>query len=101
MEITLLKLNLDGSSFIANAPFSGEEADESEASTELEVGEDRREDDESNGRGAAPFVAAVIGLLFLLGVAVVARRYLTEDGADGADVEITERVPGDIGETED
>jgi hypothetical protein len=99
MEITLLKLNLDGSSFTANAPFSGEEAADGE--TELEVGEDRREDDESNGRGAAPFVAAVIGLLFLLGVAVVARRYLTEDGADGADVEITERVPGDIGETED
>ena len=92
MEITLLKLNVDGSTITANAPFSGEDGEEE---TEFEVGEDTRETDaEADGRSKAPFVAAVVGLVFLLGAAFVARRYLSEDGLDGADVEITEAIPG-------
>ena len=99
MEITLLKLNVDGSTFTANAPFSGEDGAEE---TEFEVGEDTRETDtETGGRGKAPFVAAVVGLVFLLGAAVAARRYLSEDGLDGADVEISEAIPGEISEAED
>jgi hypothetical protein len=90
MEITLLKLNLDGSTFTANAP--GVEAGESDDSdARLELGEDTREDE--TGRSKAPFVAAVIGLVFLLAGAFVARRYLAEDGLDGADVEIEEVLP--------
>ncbi|MFC7227543.1 hypothetical protein N0B31_09025 [Salinirubellus salinus] len=98
MELTLLKLNVDGSTFTANAPFSGEDSDaDATDETDVTVGEDVREGDEE-GRGKAPFVAAVVGLLFLLGAAVVARRYLAEDGLDGADVEITEAVAGELGE---
>lgn len=91
MEITLLKLNVDGSTFTANAPFPGEGEEEE---TEFEVGEDTRETDaEAGGRSKAPFVAAVVGLVFLLGAAVAARRYLSEDGLDGTDVEV-EAIPG-------
>jgi hypothetical protein len=97
MELTLLKLNVDGSTFTANAPFSGEDEGTETDETDIAVGEDVRGDDEE-GRSKAPFVAAVVGLLFLLGAAVVARRYLAEDGLDGADVEITEAVPGELGE---
>ena len=92
MELTLLKLNVDGSTFTANAPFSGDDETET-GETDLEVGEDVR-GTEDEGRSAAPFVAAVVGLLFLLAGAFVARRYLSEDGLDGADVEITESIPG-------
>lgn len=98
MEITLLKLNVDGSTFTANAPFSSEDGEEE---TEFEVGEDVRDEETEGGRSAAPFVAAVVGLLFLLAGAFVARRYLSEDGLDGADVEITEALPGEVGEAED
>jgi hypothetical protein len=91
MEITLLKLNLDGSTFTANAPGAGDTEGDGTGEAELELGEDTRGDEA--GRSKAPFVAAVIGLLFLLAGAFAARRYLAEDGADGADVEITESIP--------
>jgi hypothetical protein len=94
MEITLLKLNVDGSTFTPNAPFSNDsvvEGGDEEAGTGVRVGEDTR--GESGGRSKVPLLAAVVGLVFLLGAAFAARRYLSEDGADGTDVEIAEAVP--------
>lgn len=78
VEITLLELHLEESEFTATAPFSPGEKD-------VEAGGEPPEPDDE-GSGAATAVAAVIGLVFLVAVAYLAkRRFLggDEDEFDG------------------
>lgn len=76
-EFTLLKIQLDDSSFTANAPFSrGEEAtEESDAETD--------EAESGGGAGAGKLLAVLGGLLVLALVAVLVKRKLGTE----ADVE--------------
>ena len=64
-EFTLLKLQFDDASFAANAPF----ADSGEADVEADEGDE--EDDDS--RSVLPLV---LGLVFLVVVAVVVKKFL-------------------------
>jgi len=66
-EFTLLKLQFDDASFAANAPFSAS------GEAEVEAGEDDGEDDSG---GILPLV---LGLVFLVVVAVVVRKFLGGD----------------------
>jgi hypothetical protein len=95
LDITLLRVNLDGATLTAKAPFSHVEqtdgGDRSDEETSLSPNQNTV-DDESATVENAPLAATVIGLVFLLVAAIVAKRYLSEDGADGADVEIEETV---------
>lgn len=74
-EFTLLKVQLDDSTFTANAPFSGSETGETtgdEADAETESAD--------TSGGALPVVAALVGLLALAAVAVlVKKRRSTEE----------------------
>lgn len=73
-EFTLLKLQLDDASFTANAPFSGseggDEAIESDGGAEVEVGAGGPD----AGDGGPRLVPLVVGLVFLVVLAVVARK---------------------------
>lgn len=80
-EFTFLKIEVDDSSFTTNTPSSGHDAD---GETDVTVGEDTREED-SSGPGKAGLLAAVVGLVFLVGVGVLLRRYLSEDGLEETD----------------
>jgi hypothetical protein len=95
IDITLLRVNLDEATLTAKAPFSHvgqtDGGGRSDGETSLSPHENTV-DDESATVENGPLAAAVIGLVFLLVAAIVAKRYLSEDGADGADVEIEETV---------
>ena len=74
-EFTLLKLEFPDASLTANAPFSGEDNPETAA-------EATTDDEES--RGVLPLV---LGLLFLVAVAVAAKKVLgSDDDLTGDDV---------------
>lgn len=78
VEITLLELDIDGETFTANAPFGGKKGRGSESDAESagsEMGTDASEDGGSGSR----LPAALVGLVFLVVVGVVLRRYLSED----------------------
>lgn len=69
-KFTLLEIHLDGAEFTANAPFS--DSGESDDSPDIEVGEVG--DEESSG--GPSWLPAVVGLVFLVVVAVVAKKKL-------------------------
>lgn len=73
VEITFLEVHLDSANLTANAPFSSksnepEDADEREPGVELEV--------EDGSGGGGTLLAAVVGLVFLVVVGFLVRRYL-------------------------
>lgn len=74
VDITMLELHLDGSTLAANTPFgdSGGEADET---------------DESGGRSR--LLPVVVGLVFLVVVAYLARRRLGGDEEEEVEPPVT------------
>jgi hypothetical protein len=66
-EFTFLKLQFDDASFAANAPFSASD------DAEVETGEDA---DDEDSRGVLPIL---LGLVFLVVVAVVVKKFLGGD----------------------
>lgn len=74
VDITFLEVHLDSANLTANAPFSGSTDAESEGDggrepeVELEV--------EDGSGGGATLLAAVVGLVFLVVVGFLVRRYL-------------------------
>ena len=78
-EFTFLKLQVDDASFAANAPFGGS----GEEGVEVEEGD---KDDDSGS--LLPFI---IGLVFLVVVAVVVKKFLGESSEPPAvDVDVDE-----------
>lgn len=74
VDITFLEVHLDDSTLTANAPFSstgGESEEETEAEAEVEV-----EVEEGEGGGSSTLLAAIVGLVFLVVVGFLVRRYL-------------------------
>jgi hypothetical protein len=67
-EFTFLKLQFDDASFAANAPFSAS------GEAEVETGEGDEEDD-----GSLSVLPLVLGLVFLVVVAVVVKKFLGGD----------------------
>jgi hypothetical protein len=78
MDVTILKVDVDGTTF--NAPFGGN-VERDETGEEIETGFD---EEASRARG----IAALVGLAFLLAGALVVRRVLADStGTDaGTDV---------------
>lgn len=78
VKVTLLELHLEESDFTANAPapFGPGEKD-------VDAGGEPPEPDESSRKGAA--LAAVVGLVFLVLVAYVAKRRFLADGESADD----------------
>jgi hypothetical protein len=70
-EFTFLKLQFDDASLSANAPFSGSDTED-------------EEDDEDSG-GVLPYL---LGLVFLVVVAVVVKKFLSGDGPEPPAVDI-------------
>lgn len=70
-EFTFLKLQFDDASFTANTPFS--------TSGEAEVEVESETDDEEESGGLFPFL---LGLLFLVVLAVVAKKVLGGSGPE-------------------
>lgn len=77
-DITLLKLNLEGATF--NAPGAGTDAATSEPSAEPST-----EDDGSRSPGRGVALGALVGLGFLIAVALVAKRRLGGSPAEQED----------------
>ena len=73
-EFTLLKLQVDDASFSAQAPFSGHSGNQSET----EADEDERR------RSLAPLV---VGLVFLVGLAVLVRKLRGDSGEELVETE--------------
>lgn len=80
VELTFFEVHLDDSQFTANAPFSDRGKDVAASDEPLA---------EEGGRGKGSAVAALIGLVFLVAVAFVAKRKF-----GGDDVEETVDVGG-------
>jgi hypothetical protein len=72
MDLTILEINLAEPSFNANAPFSGDDA---EADFESEAAETAGD----SGRRIPSAVGFLVGLVFLVGVAVAVRRFRRDD----------------------
>jgi hypothetical protein len=91
-KFTFLEVHLDGAEFTANAPLSnsGGEAGESDDEPDIEIGE---VGDEESSAGKGKWVAALVGLLFLVAVAVVAKQKL--GGDDEPVPELADREPLD------
>ncbi|WP_255149382.1 hypothetical protein [Halorarius halobius] len=70
VKLTFLEVHLDGAEFTANAPLSDSGGDGD--GPDIEVGE---AGDEQSG-GGKRWVGALVGLLFLVAVAVVAKKQL-------------------------
>lgn len=70
-EFTFLEVHLDGASLTANAPFSGGTGGGDE-DPDVEVGSVGEEE----GGSRKPWLAALVGLLFLVVVAVLAKKKL-------------------------
>ncbi|WP_255195758.1 hypothetical protein [Halorarius litoreus] len=81
-KFTFLEVHLDGAKFTANAP--GGKIEEPDEEPEVSVGE---VGDEASSSGKGKWVAALVGLLFLVAVAAVAKKKL---GGDADDPEIPE-----------
>lgn len=82
-EFTLLKLEVDDVSFTARAPFSGREDSET----------DDAEPEDGEGVSLVPLV---LGLAFLVALALAVRKLR---GSDGNPVEVTDETPvADVGE---
>lgn len=72
-KFTFLEVHLDGAEFTANAPLSNSGGgEEGEADPDIEVGEVG--DEEPGGKGK--WVAALVGLVFLVVVAAAAKKKL-------------------------
>lgn len=71
-EFTFLEVHLDGAEFSPNAPFSKTTASDG---PDVEVGSIGDE----AGRSRKPWLATLIGLLFLVVVAIVAKKKLGSD----------------------
>lgn len=85
-EFTFLKIQLDESSFTANAPFSGGDTEEAEADPEPET-------TEGGGSRATTLLAVVAGLLALAAVAfVVVKRRGSAGAGPEAETEEDELV---------
>jgi hypothetical protein len=69
VKLTFLEVNLEGASLTANAPFSGRD----EVPTSAPEAEP-----EAESAGGRRGVAVVVGLLFLLALAALARRRLSD-----------------------
>jgi hypothetical protein len=87
-KFTFLEVHLDGAEFTANAP--GSKLDESDDEPDIEVGD---VGDEESSAGKGKWVAALVGLLFLVAVAVVAKQKL--GGDDEPVPELADREPLD------
>jgi len=76
-KFTLLELHLDDSTFTANAPFSND----------AELPDDAAEDDEAAGGDddGRPWLAALVGLLFLAVLAVLVKKKLGGDDEPAGD----------------
>jgi len=75
-EITLLKLQVDDATFTAHAPFSNTKSDEADEST----GEsDQSESDDESDSKLAPLA---VGVVFLVVLAVLFRKFLGESDSD-------------------
>lgn len=72
-KFTLLEVHLEGSSLTANAPFSSD--DSGAAPSAKSVPEPESGAESSSRRG----VATVVGLLFLVAVALAVRKWFAED----------------------
>jgi MYXO-CTERM domain-containing protein len=72
MDLTLLEVHLDGASFTANAPLSGESESAVEASGDDDAG--------------PPLLPFVVGVVALAGLAYLVRRWRA-GGAKPADLE--------------
>lgn len=81
-KFTFLEIHLDGD-FVANAPFGGTMT--TDEKTDAAV----RASDAPSADGGRPWLAALVGLLFLLVLAALAKKKLggeeTEDPGDGVD----------------
>ncbi|MFC7175786.1 hypothetical protein [Halosegnis marinus] len=77
-KFTLLELHLDGAQFTANAPGSGLPG--------VEVETDDTADDAPDSTGK-PWLAALVGLLFLAAIALLARKKLGGDDEEYTDPE--------------
>lgn len=77
-EFTLLKLQFENASFTANAPFSGADEGSDEADSET-AADESDESDQTDEGGNGRLLALVVGLGFLVAVAVVVRKLRGEE----------------------
>lgn len=86
-DFTLLEIDVDVESVTAKAhayaPFAKALHEAADENTERGSGVAVDVEGSSGGRSKAKLVAAVVGLVFLVGAAVFLRRYLTEDDDTG------------------
>lgn len=80
VDVTLLEVNLDGSTLTANTPFSGSSNPDEGSATVGGV-----ENESGGGRGT--LLAAIVGLVFVLVIAAVAKRKLGGGALPSEDLE--------------
>lgn len=89
-RFTLLELHLDGAQFTANAPFSGEEADEGVGETiEKRFGSEPEADERDSG--SSP-MGKLLGIAAIVGVLAVVQRLLSGSDAASDEAEIEETI---------
>lgn len=84
-KFTFLEVHLEGSSLTANAPFGADERDEAAEKASVDRGATSRPesvpepDDENAEGGGRRGVGIVVGLVFLVAVALAVRKWRAED----------------------
>jgi hypothetical protein len=82
-EFTLLKLQADGASFTANAPFSGSDSEESDATPASESGSaPDGEPGTDSGSADSRLLPLLVGFVFLVVVALAVRKLRSGSGGE-------------------
>lgn len=107
MEVTVLELHIDGSEIRSMGPFTRKSSDEpTETDIEvrdetsdhdgIEVSEERADGEPETESGGRSWKSTLMGLLFLVALAVVAKRRMGGDDADSESVpELDESTSSD------
>lgn len=86
MDLTLFELHLEDGTFTANAPFSGDRPNDSEAPDDSTTSADPGDDDEDESGGGRGKLSVLLGLLVLAGLAAAAYRLVSDEPEVDIDV---------------